>query len=137
MMKWIMAVAALLTIVACGAPSKRSVGDLIPDGPPAITSNEYAPLDWAARIGTVVAVGAILASVWFPSGKLRMTAALAVGIAVVSWVLKYMLVYYLWLAVLLAFLASVLFALAFLWGHQKWLERKLNLDINRDGRIGE
>lgn len=135
-MKWIAGVlASLVILVACA--SKPKTPDIsMPPVTPTITSKDYGPLDWAAWIGTATAVTFTLLSVWFPGSRMRATAGAGIGIAVGAWIMKFLLVKYLWIAVLLTFLVSIICSALFLWGHRLWFERKLNVDLTRNGEIG-
>lgn len=125
----------LLVLVACAGRS-LPVDPKLPRLPKSAIGPNYESLDWAAGIGTAVAVAFILLSVWFPTPKFRLMAGAGVGIAVGAWLLKFLLVEYLWIACLIAFALALAGMALYIFGHRKWVEKFVKVDINKDGVIG-
>lgn len=126
----------VFALLACTTPGRvlPRLTDIVT--PPCPDTSDYSSLTRWAAIGTAIAVVCTLISIWFPGPKIRATAGAGIGIAVGAWVLKFLLVEYMWIAALLAFVAAVIAALAFMWGHRKKFERFVNMDIDGDGKIG-
>jgi hypothetical protein len=92
-----------------------------------IKGQDYSILTYIAGLCSFLAVASMLAGVYLPF--LRKLAPVAIACAVGCWALRVLLVKYLWLAILVAVVAGVIFALLYVWGHRKWIERKTGVDI--------
>lgn len=53
-----------------------------------------------------------------------------------SWVVRSMLVEYTWLMALLSVLSLILGGAAIAYGHRRWFERQMGVDLDRNGRVG-
>jgi hypothetical protein len=97
---------------------------------------QFGVLDVIASLCAVGAAAAIVTMFFAPnlvSGKM----ATALGItAVGTWVIKIILVKFIWLVALLSIVGLVLFGMAFAYGHLAWIESKTGLDLNHDGKVG-
>lgn len=101
-----------------------------------VPGQDYSVLTYAAGLCTLIAAGSALASAVWPGDLTRRLAGTAIATAVGLWVLRVLLVKYLWLAVLLSALAAIAFGVAFLWGHLWWFEEKTGLDLDKSGTVG-
>lgn len=143
-MKRLILLLPLLFICSCSTIPLSTI-PLFPNRPPEVPSLNplksdvagYGFLDWAAGIGVVVAVGFVLASIWLPGPKMRLTAGAGVGIAVGAWALKFVMVKYLPIALLISAVLALAFMGLFIWGHRWWFEHVTKLDLNGDGKIGK
>jgi len=99
------------------------------------TIADFGILDVIGAACAVLAVVAIIGSVYgVVPGKLAITLG---GIAVGAWTLHIILAAYLWIFALLSMIGLVLGGMAFAYGHVNWIEKRLNVDIDRDGDVGE
>lgn len=100
---------------------------------PTVSTGQYAILDVIAGACSIGAVGLVIASIAVPLPVLRKLAGGCLACAVGSWVLKLLLVKYLWIAVLFAVISALIVLVSYLYGHRKWVERKLNVDLDGGG----
>lgn len=101
-----------------------------------VVQQDYTVLNVIGGLAAFIAFGACIARAFglpIPSRAV----GYAVLCAVVSWLLRLVLVKYLWLVALLAIIALVVGGMGFAYGHRKWLEKRLGLDLDHDGKIGE
>lgn len=59
-----------------------------------------------------------------------------VALTVGAWVLKLILVKFLWIIMVLCILALVLLGCVIAYTHLGWLEKRLNKDLNKNGTVG-
>jgi hypothetical protein len=131
--------------------SENPVGGNVPKLPGAIPpiSSGLNTLDWIVGVSFLGAFLCIIATVavgslfGLGSATLRRLAATfvctgvgalilkAFGVAIADWTSRYT-----WIVGVLALVVGIAAAALFTWGHVNWLERKLNIDLDRDGDIG-
>lgn len=146
---WIACLAATLTLAGCWGRGCGSVH--VPQiNTPQLTrpplAHGIAVLDWVTGVSIGIAflcvvgcvVGAGLGIVGIRATKvLRRLGAAMVGTFFGALMLKVVVVEYLWLAILLAAAFGAAASVLFAWGHRAWIERFLNIDLDRSGRIGD
>lgn len=97
---------------------------------------EYGVLNLIATLAALATAAAILArgfGIPVHGGAIGSGLLLTVG----CWMLRIMLVKYLPLAALLGVIALIVSSVGLAYGHRNWLERRLNVDLDRDGDIGK
>lgn len=95
----------------------------------------FAVLGLIGAAAAVIAAGTVMVRAFGVPVPWRATAA-AVGCAVAAWVVRAVLVGWMWLFALLAVLAVVFCLAALVLSYRGVAERWLRLDLNRDGRVG-
>jgi hypothetical protein len=143
MIRWIIGALAALTLMAgCQKSLIDETTDKLPDGTvvrtitQTIFKQDYAVLNALAGLCSVMAVVIIVGRAFgapFPIKSAWTCAFCAAG----CWLARMLLAEYLWLFVVLVVIALIAGAMSFAYGHRSWLERKLNLDLNRSGKIGD
>lgn len=103
---------------------------------------DYAALNIIGGLCAFLAVGAVVAisfGVPIPRKSFWTLVLCSAG----SWALRLVMMKltvdidkYLWIIELLGIVALVVGGAGFAYGHRDWLEKKLNVDLNNDGKIG-
>lgn len=134
-----------ITAAACVGPGLR---DALPTPAPAgfvgRIANALGPgtgafgiLDVLASLCAVFSVAAFVTMIFAPT---LVAPKAAIGLALISagtWGAKLLLVKYLWIMALLAAGGIIVATLMFLWGHRKWVEARLGVDLDKNGKVGE
>lgn len=101
-------------------------------------SDHYGILLWIASGCSVAAVGCLIVSIILPAIPwARRAAAACIGSAIACWALYWLLDRFFVPAIIIAITGAIITGAAYLWGHRKWLEKRLNLDLDRDGHVGD
>lgn len=96
----------------------------------------FGILDVLASLCAVAAVGSVIAAVFLKGAMPPKLTGTLILCAVGCWVLKLVLVKYLWLVGLVSVIGLLAAGGVAVYGHRNWLERRLGVDLDRDGDIG-
>lgn len=96
----------------------------------------FGILDIIAVLAALGAAGTVVAWGFGMPVPPKVTIA-CIAVTVGAWILKLILVQYLWILVILFLLAIVLFGAAFAYTHIGWIEDRLNKDLNGNGTVGK
>lgn len=142
MMRWIIgAVAGLMVISGCQKALTTVAEEHLPNGTvvrtitKTIFEQDYSILNVLAGLCSVAAVGCVIGRALGAPIPVK-SAWACILCAAGCWMARIMLVKYLWVFALLSTISLICGGMAFAYGHRAWLERKLHLDLDGKGGIG-
>lgn len=114
-----------------GAQAGRGIVDSLTSG-----DQNYTILNVIAGLASLIAFGSIMARAFGLPIPWKSTTA-AIACAVGAWTLRAILVGYMWLFALLIVGAVVFGGVALAYSYRHWIERRLRVDLDRDGKVGK
>lgn len=135
--KTICTLAACSMMMGCTTlmkPKPRDVGNTVWNSLTGGDQN-YAILNIIAALASLLAAGSIMARAFGLVIPWRPTIA-AISLAVGAWVLRAVLVGYMWLFMLMVVAAAVFGVVALLYSYRHWIESRIGADLDQDGKVG-